>query len=123
MITGIFCSFHSFSSLIYHLFSSHSLFPPLLERFVGICASQNAIAACRDDTSSVVCAVLMQFISSLPYPDATTGILRLSIFSRIARNNSLGIATSAIWKITCREWCTPFAPILMSFSRNVVNDQ
>jgi len=33
------------------------------------------------------------------------------------------MATSAIWKMTCREWVTTFAPILMSFSRIVVNDQ
>ena len=56
-------------------------------------------------------------------PVAVVANLKLSIFSRIARNNFRGTATSAIWKITCRECCTTFAPILMSFSRNVVNDQ
>jgi hypothetical protein len=45
------------------------------------------------------------------------------ILSRIVRNNSRGIATSAIWKITCREWRTTFAPILIGFSRNVVSVQ
>ncbi len=31
------------------------------------------------------------------------------------------MATSAIWKITCRAWRTTFVPIWISFSRNVVN--
>src|ERR1039457_5411064 len=39
------------------------------------------------------------------------------------RNNSRGTATSAIWKTTFLAWHTTFAPILISFSRNVVNDQ
>jgi len=43
--------------------------------------------------------------------------------SRMDRNNSLGTATLAIWKTTCREWRTTFAPILISFSRNVGNVQ
>ena len=43
--------------------------------------------------------------------------------SRIATNNSRETATSSIWKTTCREWVTTLAPILMSFSRSVVNDQ
>jgi hypothetical protein len=38
-------------------------------------------------------------------------------------NNSRGTATSAIWKMIFREWRTTFAPILISFSRNVVNVQ
>ena len=41
----------------------------------------------------------------------------------MARNNSRGSATSAIWKTIFREWRTTFAPILISFSRNVVNVQ
>ena len=45
------------------------------------------------------------------------------IRSRIAPNNRFGTATSAIWKTTYRECATTFAPILMSFSRNVVSDQ
>jgi len=58
--------FHSFSSLIYHFFGLHALFPPLLERFVGIWASKHTIPACREDTSSVVFGFFMQFISFSP---------------------------------------------------------
>jgi hypothetical protein len=36
------------------------------------------------------------------------------------RNNSRGTATSAMWKTIFREWCMTLAPILISFSRNVV---
>ncbi len=43
--------------------------------------------------------------------------------SRIVANNSRGTATSAIWKITYPECLTTLAPILISFSRSVVNDQ
>jgi hypothetical protein len=42
--------------------------------------------------------------------------------SRIAANNSRRTATSAIWKITYREWGTTFAPILINFSRSVARD-
>jgi len=35
--------------------------------------------------------------------------------SRIAANSTRGTATSAIWKITYREWVTTLAPILISF--------
>ena len=45
------------------------------------------------------------------------------IRSRIARNNRFGMATSAIWNTTYREWATTFAPILINLSRNVVSDQ
>jgi hypothetical protein len=37
-------------------------------------------------------------------------------------NNSLGTATSAIWKMTLRPWRTPLAPIFTSFSRRLVSD-
>jgi hypothetical protein len=33
------------------------------------------------------------------------------------------MATSASWKMTLRLWRTTLAPILISFSRKVVNDQ
>jgi len=79
------------------------MFPLLLDHFVGICASKHAIAACCEDTSSVVFRILMQFVSSFFYPDATAGLLRRSMALRMSRNNSRGTATSAIWKITCRE--------------------
>ena len=41
----------------------------------------------------------------------------------MARNNSRGTTTSASWKTIVREWRTTFAPILINFSRNVVNVQ
>ena len=59
----------------------------------------------------------------LLHPDAAAGNLSRPIPSRIARNNSLGTATSAIWKTIFREWRTTFAPILINFSRNVVSVQ
>ncbi len=43
--------------------------------------------------------------------------------SRIPANKSRGTATSAIWRITYPESVTTLAPILISFSRSVVNDQ
>ncbi len=42
--------------------------------------------------------------------------------SRIAANKSRGTATSTIWNITYFACRTTFAPILISFSRSVVND-
>ena len=57
------------------------------------------------------------------HPDVAVANRSRLIPSRMARNNSRGTATSAIWKIICREWRTTFAPILISFSRSVVNVQ
>jgi len=57
------------------------------------------------------------------HPDAATANRSRPIPSKIARNNSRGTATSAIWKTIFREWRTTLAPILISFSRNVVNGQ
>jgi len=76
-----------------------------------------------EDTAPVVFIVFKRVHSLFRYPDAATGNLSRPIPSRMARNNSRGTATSAIWKIICREWRTTFAPILVSFSRNVVNVQ
>jgi len=59
-------------------------------------------------------AILPQFPPGEHQPGGDMGNLRHSILSRIVRNNSRGIATSAIWKITCRAWRTTFAPILIS---------
>ena len=55
--------------------------------------------------------------------DVAVANLSRPIPSKMARNNSRGIATSAIWKIICRAWRTTFAPILINFSRNVVKVQ
>ncbi len=57
------------------------------------------------------------------HPDVVVADLSRPIPSKMARNNSRGTATSAIWKTIFREWRTTFAPILISFSRNVVNVQ
>ena len=57
------------------------------------------------------------------HPDIAVANLRRSIAFRMLRNNSRGTATSAIWKTIFREWRTTFAPILISFFRNVVNVQ
>jgi len=46
-----------------------------------------------------------------------------SIRSRIAANNFRVIATSASWNVTYLAWRVTIAPILISFSRSVVNDQ
>ena len=92
LFTSIFFSLHCFSSLIYHFFSSHALFPPVPGRFGGILASKNALTAFFEDTSSVFFGVLTQFISSCPYPGANAGILRLSIALRMSRNYSRGTA-------------------------------
>jgi hypothetical protein len=46
-----------------------------------------------------------------------------SIRRRISAKSCLGMATSASWKVTLRLWRTTLAPILISFSRKVVNDQ
>jgi hypothetical protein len=53
-------------------------------------------------------AILFTFSFILIIAD---GIFRFSTASKIARNNSRGIATSAIWKINCRECRTTFAPL------------
>jgi hypothetical protein len=57
------------------------------------------------------------------HPDVAVANLRRSMALRMDRNNSRGIATSAIWKITLRACVTTLAPILMSFSRKVVSVQ
>jgi len=56
-------------------------------------------------------------------PDIAGDNLSRLIRSKIVWNNSRGTATSAIWKAIFREWRTTFAPILINFSRNVINVQ
>ncbi len=56
-------------------------------------------------------------------PPARTVGRKRSMAVRMVRNNSRGTATSAIWKTTCRECRTTLAPILINFSRRVVNVQ
>ena len=76
-----------------------------------------------EDTFSVVSIVFMRVLSLLLHPDAAAGNLSRPMPSRMARNNSIGTATSAIWKTIFPEWRTTFAPILINFSRNVVSVQ
>ena len=123
LFSAIFCSFHSFSSLNYYFLVRTPC--PLLSRSVlsafvfPITPFQTVVKTPLPWFSVFLCKSFHLFL----YPDADDGILRLSIALRMSRNNSRGTATSAIWKITCRECRTTFAPILISFSRNVVNDQ
>jgi len=55
------------------------------------------------------------------HPDDTVANRSRSIACRMDRNNSLGTAASAVWKTIFRKWRTTFAPILISFSCNVVD--
>lgn len=65
----------------------------------------------------------MQFLPLFIYPLAPAGSLRRPVACKMDRNTCRGTATSAIWKTIFREWRATFAPILISFSRNVVNVQ
>src|SRR5215213_2250574 len=50
------------------------------------------------------------------------GARNRTISDRMSANICCDTATSAIWKVTYRPWVTTFAPILISFSRKLVND-
>jgi hypothetical protein len=76
-----------------------------------------------EDTSSVVAIVFRRLLSLFLHPNNAVANLSRPIRSKMVWNNSLGTATSAIWKTTCQKWHTTFAPILISFSRSVVNVQ
>src|SRR5208283_3991324 len=76
-----------------------------------------------DAKTPLPCVVFMRWLSLFLHPDGAVANLSRPILSRMARNNSRGTATSAIWKTIFPEWRTTFAPILISFSRNVVNVQ
>ena len=76
-----------------------------------------------EDTSSVVSGVLLRLLSPFLHPDVAVANRSRLIPSRMAWSNSLGTSTSAIWKSIFREWRTTSAPILISFSRNVINVQ
>ena len=91
--------------------------------FVDCFGSRRPFSPGCEDTSSVVSAIFMRLLSLFLHPDNTVANFRRSIAFRMSRNSSLGTATSAIWKMIFREWRTTFAPILISFSRNVVNVQ
>jgi hypothetical protein len=89
--------------------------------FHGFSASQRPFSPGCEDTSSVVSGVFVQF--HFLHPDIAVTNLSRPMASRVARNNFRGTATSAIWKTIFWEWRTTFAPILICFSRNVVNVQ
>ena len=52
------------------------------------------------------------------HPDAAADNLSRPIPSRMARNNSRGTATCAIWKIICREWRTAIRPLCIASRMN-----
>jgi hypothetical protein len=54
------------------------------------------------------------------HPDIAAANLSRPIRYKIVWNNARETATSAIWNAIFPEWRTTLAPILMSFSRNVV---
>jgi hypothetical protein len=60
-------------------------------------------------------------VFSVPFTYPVPGDSRnWAILSRMAANSCRGIATSAIWNVTYWACRTTLAPILISFSRNVV---
>jgi len=61
-------------------------------------------------------------IAKFGFHDCRHFFIYISVMSGIDFT-TISQATSAIWKIILREWRTTFAPILISFSRNVVNVQ
>jgi hypothetical protein len=87
--------------------SGYSLAQGCFDAFLG---SQRPFSPGCEDTTSVVCIVFMRVLSLFLHPDAAMGNLRRSIACRMDRNNSLGTATSAIWKTIFPEWRTTFAP-------------
>jgi hypothetical protein len=50
------------------------------------------------------------------------GARNRTISDRMSANICRDTATSALWQVTYRPWVTTFAPILISFSRKLVND-
>jgi hypothetical protein len=82
-----------------------------------------ALLVDQEDKSPVAINLFIGSGSLFIHPDAALAIRSRSMARRISRNNSRGTATSAIWKTTFLAWHTTFAPTLISFSRNVVNDQ
>src|ERR1017187_8106014 len=92
-------------------------------RFVAICAFSHAFPSHLKTLLPWFPLFSCESFHFLLHPVAAAGNLRRSIPSRMARNNSRGTATSAIWTLVFREWRTHFAPILISFSRNPHNVQ
>jgi hypothetical protein len=112
------------------LFMCHRIASPLFQFAHGFSLAEGALrchlclsahfSTSREDTSSVVSALFMRLLSLFLHPDNTVTNFRRSMAFRMSRNNSQGTATSSIWKTILLEWRTTFAPILISFSRNVV---
>ena len=110
-----------------HKFANHFSSPPLVFAWRGRCfdaiVGSNAIFLLEVKTPLPLLPWFSCDSFHFHYPVAAVGDLSRPIRSKIVWNNSLCTATSAIWKMIFREWRTTFAPILISFSRNVVNVQ
>ena len=78
-------------------------------RFVAICAFSHAFPSHLKTLLPWFPLFSCESFHFLLHPVAAAGNLRRSIPSRMARNNSRGSATSAIWKTIFREWRTTFA--------------
>lgn len=80
--------------------------PDLLTRITFFCLPTDSIA--NLDRSLAQSFPSHAHFAAIPFcrhqPVCGVGNRNRPIRSRIARNNSRGIATSAIWKITCRAW-------------------
>jgi hypothetical protein len=68
-------------------------------------------------------AEFFSYCKHYPDPDGIAIIVNCLIRQRISQNKTLGTATSAIWNITYLECLITFAPIFISFSLSVLNDQ
>ncbi len=120
VILLIFVLLHSFASLFSKSTVAFSAARDLFRRDFVL---HRPFSPGCEDTSSVLAVVFMRLLSLFLHPDIAVANLSRPILSRMARNNSRGTATSAIWKAIFPEWRTTFAPILISFSRNVVSVQ
>src|SRR5208282_5104267 len=67
-------------------------------RFDATFGSQRPFSPGCEDTSSVVSSIPLRLLSLFLHPEVAVANLRRSIACRMDRNNSLGTATSAIWK-------------------------
>ena len=120
----------AFSAILSHSERSASM---LLAPGRGICpptgrgASRNglypSVWSRWGQTAPVVRASSRRFVVCCRHPGTGSRGLSRRMRSRMLRKSHRGTATSAIWKMTYRAWVTTLAPILISFSRNVVSDQ
>lgn len=71
----------------------------LLHRLARLFLPACPVSPGCQDTSSVVSSIPLRWLSLLLHPDIAVANLSRSILSKMARNNSRGTATSAIWKM------------------------